>query len=157
MPQPKKTKKIAPKKTTPVKYRLSGIAMDEFNFTNPKQNFDIKNVRVDYNINPEVKYDVEKSSVYISFTILGAIQETNEICVKCKCIFVFFVKDLKEITYVENNFCRFKDTENEKVIHTFLGVSFSTMRGIMFSKLMGTIFSSSPLPITDPRDFYKIN
>lgn len=140
-----------------ISYSLSGIKSNRFNFSTPKGKFVVEEVKIDYTINPTIKYNIEEDLIFIIINVIAKINDTEEIILDSENTFIYHAKDLK--TFMEpledTKSWKFKDQKDEGLIVTILGISISTLRGILYEKSRGTILELKLIPIVNPSVFIK--
>ncbi|MCF8273101.1 MAG: hypothetical protein K9I95_04640 [Flavobacteriaceae bacterium] len=138
---------------------LKSIEVKEFSFKTPskeKEEEVLSNLRFDLTSSYEslVKDDIFNSILTITFKR----EDENDIIeyVKLQVEFVYYVSPLKEITHEVNKDGKVLTAfNNNNILGTLLGISYSTLRGVFFEKTSNTIFKKIVLPIVDPTVLFR--
>ena len=141
-----------------IQYGLKTIHVNKYSYTMPiRKVAEDEKIGFNYNITPNVKYNLKENLILVFMQIDIVIRETTEKLVEAEFAFIYSANDLNSFVELEEEtqIWKFKDEKNEGLIVTLIGVSLSTARGILFEKTRGTIIESGPLPIMNPSVFVK--
>ncbi len=141
-----------------IMYGLKSIRVNSFSIETPKKKVSEKEpVLYDFNVVPEIKYNIGENLILVGLQGTVTIKETSEKVLEINVAFIYAAKDLGSfVVQNENGIWDFKDKKDEGLIITLLSISLSTLRGIIYEKTRGTIMDSVVMPVMDPSTFIKV-
>ena len=142
-----------------IMYGLKSIRVNSFSIETPKQKVNENEpVLYDFNVIPEIKYNLAENLILVALQGTVKIKQTSEKVLEINVAFIFAAKDLNSfILQNEKGIWDFKDKKDEGLIITLLSISLSTLRGIIYEKTRGTIMDSVVMPVMDPSTFIKVD